>query len=129
MKVLKSLMKGPAHFILVFVCLVSSCFAAQSKGPKVIETKAGRNFTITLGSNATTGYQWQFAKPLDRSMLRLLSSDYLMDKTDLVGAPGRQVWVLKALKAGKTSVYFKYVRSWEKNNPPETEESFVIIIR
>ena len=121
-------MRKFTHFILVFVCLVSFCFAAQSKGPKVIETKAGQNFTITLKSNATTGYQWQFAKPLDESKLQLLSSDYLMDKTGLVGAGGKQVWVLKALKAGKTSVHFKYVRSWEKNNPPETEESFVVII-
>jgi inhibitor of cysteine peptidase len=122
-------LKKFTHFILVFVCLISFCFAAQSKGPKVIETKVGQNFTITLGSNATTGYQWQFAKPLDESKLQLLSSDYLMNKTDLVGAPGKQAWVFKAIKAGKTTVYFKYVRSWEKNNPPKKEESFVIIIR
>ena len=122
-------MKKLTHFILVFVCLVSFCFAAGPTGSKMIETRAGKKFTITLEANATTGYQWQFAKPLDESILQLISSDYLTDKTELVGAPGRQVWVFKALKTGKATIFFKYVRPWEKNNPPQEEESFVIIIR
>ena len=119
---------GRSFFLAVLfgVIAISKCVASEES--KIIETQAGKSFTILLEANATTGYQWQFTKPLDESMLQLLSSDYLTDRTGLVGAGGKQVWVLKALKAGKTSVYFKYMRSWEKNNPPEKEESFVIII-
>lgn len=114
--------------VLVFVCLSSFCFAEEPSQGKSIETQVGQSFTITLEANATTGYQWQFAKPLDESILRLISSKYLPDKTEIVGVGGKQVWIFQALKVGKTAVSFKYVRSWEKDNPPEKEESFEIII-
>lgn len=113
-------------FILVFASLISLSFADQTK---VITVQAGQNFTITLEANATTGYRWQLAKPLDESLIRLVSSEYLPDKTELVGAGGKQIWVFKALNAGKTAVSFKYVRPWEKNIQPEKEESFVVIIK
>lgn len=121
-------MKKIIIFILIFIFLASFCFAQDLKKPKVIEAQAGQNFTIILKANATTGYQWQFAKPLDENLVQLISSKYLADKTKLVGAGGKQVWMFKALKAGRTNIAFKYVRSWEKNTPPQNEESFVIVI-
>jgi len=120
-------MKKFGLFIFIFAGVVSFCFA-EPKQVKTIETQVGQNFTITLEANVTTGYQWQLAKPLDENMLQLISADYLADKTGLVGAGGKQVWIFKVLKTGKTMVSFKYVRPWEKNNLPEEEESFVIII-
>jgi len=105
------------------------CLAQEPKQAKVIEAQAGESFTITLEANKTTGYEWQFAKPLDESMVQLISLDYLIDKTELMGAGGKQIWVLKALKAGKTVIYFKYVRSWEKGIPPVNEETFIIVIK
>lgn len=114
---------------LVLVTLAPFCFAKEPGQNKSIETQSGQSFTITLEANATTGYQWQFAKPLDESLLKLVGSEYLPDKTELVGVGGKQVWVFQAIKAGKTVVYFKYVRPWEKNNPPEKEELFTITIR
>jgi inhibitor of cysteine peptidase len=122
-------MKKIILFALVFVFLASFCFAEKSKQSKVIEAQAGQNFTIILKANATTGYQWQFAKPLDESIVQLISSEYLADKTKLVGAGGKQVWMFKALKAGQTNISFKYVRPWKKNTPPQNEESFVIVIK
>lgn len=94
-----------------------------------MEAQAGQNFTIILKANATTGYQWQFAKPLDENLVQLINSKYLADKTKLVGAGGKQVWIFKALKAGQANISFKYVRPWEKNTPPQNEESFVIVIK
>jgi len=105
------------------------CLAQEPKQAKVIEAKAGESFTITLEANKTTGYEWQFAKPLDESMVHLVSSDYLVEKTELVGVGGKQVWVFKAQKAGETAISFKYVRSWEKDIPPVNEETFMIAIK
>jgi len=39
------------------------------------------------------------------------------------------VWVFKALKKGRWSIAFKYLRPWEENNPPEKEEFFIMIIK
>ena len=115
--------------ILVLLSLSSYAFAeTHNDMTNTIKATAGKEFVITLDANATTGYQWQFAKPLDESILQLIRSEYLPDKTELVGAGGKQVWVFKALNAGKTAISFKYIRSWEKNTPPVKEASFVVII-
>jgi inhibitor of cysteine peptidase len=113
--------------LITLVCF-TFCFAEGSRQPRVIKARLGQSFTITLKSNRTTGYEWQFAKPLDEGMIQLISSDYLPDKTGLIGAGGKQRWVFKAMKPGKTTLYFKYVRPWEKGNLPEGEESFLIVI-
>lgn len=104
------------------------CIAQGSIPAKVIEVQLNQNFTITLEANKTTGYEWQFAEPIDESTVQLISSDYLVEKTELVGVGGKQVWIFKALKPGKTELAFKYVRPWEKNLPPVNKESFEIII-
>ena len=114
---------------LAIITWFSFCLAQEPKQAKAIEAQAGESFTITLEANKTTGYEWQFAKPLDESIVQLISLDYLIDKTELMGAGGKQIWVLKALKAGKTVIYFKYVRSWEKDIPPVNEETFIIVIK
>lgn len=115
--------------ILALLFFSSYAFAETNDMTNTIKTTVGKEIVITLEANATTGYQWQFAKPLDESLLKLVNSEYLPDKTELVGVGGKQVWVFQALNAGKTAISFKYVRPWEKNNPPEKEESFVVIIK
>jgi inhibitor of cysteine peptidase len=122
-------MKNFIFFVLLFASSTSSCFAEELKNPKVIKAQVGHNITIILKSNPTTGYQWQIAKPLDETTLKLMSSEYLPDQTNLVGVGGKQVWRFKALKPGETSISFKYVRPWEKNTPPQNEEAFVIVIK
>ncbi len=113
--------------LVVMTCLIC-CSAAELKQAKVIEVKFGQNFTITLESNKTTGYEWQFAKPLDESMVQLISSEYRINKSKLIGAGGKQLWIIKALRTGKTTISFRYVRPWEKDKPPVNEVSFIIVI-
>jgi inhibitor of cysteine peptidase len=119
-------------FILVFTLSASFCLAEGLKTSKVIKTRVGHEFTITQEANGTTGYQWLLAKPLDRSVLKLLNSAYISGKNKpnmQVGAPGKQVWRFKALKAGQTNIYFEYVRLWGKIHTPQNEESYLIDIK
>jgi len=122
-------MRKIIYFIFVLLFLSSLCFAQEAKQPKVVEVRAGKSFTISLESNATTGYAWQFAKPLDPNMLELKNEKYVTGNSKLVGSGGKQVWTLKALKPGKETIFLKYARSWEKDVPPVQEESFVIVIK
>ncbi|MFA6281637.1 MAG: protease inhibitor I42 family protein [Candidatus Omnitrophota bacterium] len=114
--------------ILIFISSISLCLAEDLKPAGAIKVQVGQEFTLALGANATTGYEWQLAKPLDESSFKLISSEYLPDKTELVGAGGKQVWLLKALKSGEVTISFKYVRPWEKDAPPVEEKSFLIKI-
>jgi inhibitor of cysteine peptidase len=71
---------------------------------------------LTLPSNASTGYRWQL-KPVDKSVLRLVSHRYLQPKKSLPGAPGEERWRFTAVGAGSVQLRLVYVRSWEKNKP------------
>ena len=124
-------MKKIIVLILTFVSLTSFCFAdeANQLQPISMEMRAGEIFTITLRANSTTGYQWQFAIPLDESMLQLINSEYIPYKTIRIGAGGKQLWTFKALKAGEVIVSLKYVRSWEKDVAPQKEAVFKIVTR
>ena len=93
-----------------------------------IKAAAGKEFTITLDSNRTTGYEWQLAKPLDENIVRLAKPEYIPASTKLCGAPGKEVWKFKAIKPGKTTIYFKYIRPWEKNPVPAKDKKFDINI-
>ena len=113
-------MKLIALLCLAF-CWVVTAVAAE---PKPITVKAGQEFKISLASNPTTGYGWQFAKHPDAKLLKLLGSEFKPAQSKLVGAGGTQVWTFKALAPGKTPLALNYVRAWEKNTPrPSTRIS------
>jgi len=82
-----------------------------------------------LDANATTGYEWRLANPVDDSLIDLVSSEYVADNTGLVGSGGRSVWTFKASRAGKAQISFKYIRPWEKDVPPVKEASYTVDIR
>lgn len=117
-----------------FICTVAApCFAREpqmySNPANAIEVAVGTDFSITLESNRTTGYEWQIAESLHKDMLQLAGSEYIRDKTSLVGAGGKEVWTFKALKAGEAAISFKYVRPWERDIFPVKQEVFVIIVK
>jgi len=93
-----------------------------------IKSDAGKEFTVTLDSNKTTGYEWQLAKPLDENIVRLVKPEYIPGSSNLCGAPGKEVWKFKAIKPGRTAIYFKYVRPWEKNPVSAKDRVFSITV-
>jgi len=114
---------------VTFVALASFCFADEANKAKSMKIRTGDSFTITLRANSSAGYQWQFAAPLDKSMLQLLHSKYIPYRSKRLGADGKQLWIFKALKAGETSIVFEYIRPSEKDTPPRREETIKVIIK
>lgn len=94
-----------------------------------LEAKVGQEFTITLESNATTGYQWQLAKPLDESMVTLVGSEYKAPQDGRIGQGGEEVWTFKAMGTGKSEIAMKYVRPWEKDVQPVEERTFTVTVK
>jgi inhibitor of cysteine peptidase len=69
----------------------------------------GDTLKVTLGSNHTTPYRWTTdAKIGDATIVRQTGHEYLRPKVDLMGAPGAEVWVFDALKAGTTTIVTDY---------------------
>jgi predicted secreted protein len=95
---------------------------------KTIKIKAGQCFTIVLNSNATTGYGWQLAEPLDEKIISNAGKVYLPPANAIPGAGGKEIWNFSADNTGSTEIYFNYVRPWEKNVKPARESVFRIIV-
>lgn len=79
-----------------------------------IEVPAGDTFTLILGSNPTTGFQWdENAAISDISILEQVSHEFIEPDSELVGASGKQKWTFDALKKGTVTVSLEYSRPWE----------------
>ena len=116
--------------ILVLLSFSLYTFAEpQDDMTNKIQATVGKEFVITLDANATTGYEWQLANPTDDSLIKLMRSEYVPDKTDLVGSGGKSIWTFKVVRSGKTQISFKYIRPWEKDIPPVKEAVYIVDIQ
>lgn len=92
----------------------------------------GKDFNIALDSNATTGYQWQLARPLNTKIVRYVKNLYRSNASQnskMVGVGGKEYWTFRALKKGQTEIVFKYVRPWEKGIKPVDIKTVKISVR
>lgn len=101
-------------------------FAAA--GVEQIRALAGKEFSITLPANHTTGYSWRLATKLDPATLTLLSNTYHESTSGMVGAAGEEVWTFTAPAQGTVPLTFEYVRPFEKNTPPAKTAKFSVVI-
>jgi len=103
-----------------------------SNPKRPVRVKQGENFIISLETNPTTGFVWQFAEPHDKSILTLENVEYVRnDDTGItiVGGGGEERWTFKAVAGGETLLSFKYLRPWEKDVPPAKKAVFKVILR
>jgi inhibitor of cysteine peptidase len=117
-------MKIVALLFAVFVSLSLSGAAER----KPITVAVGEEFKISLESNASTGYQWLMAKPLDEKLLKLLGSEYKRGRPGTLGGGGNEILRFKALAEGKTQIQLKYARLWEGDANPSRTTNFVVVI-
>ena len=78
---------------------------------------------LSLETNPSTGYGWEFVQEPEPSILRLVDH-YLAYENPvdpgLVGAPMMEYWIYHAMTAGRTSIRLEYARSWEMVPPIKT---------
>ncbi|HNX90426.1 MAG TPA: protease inhibitor I42 family protein [Candidatus Omnitrophota bacterium] len=92
-----------------------------------IRISTGESMSVSLESNPTTGYIWEPAE-LDGKILKFKKGDF-KPSSDLVGAPGRQIFCFKGMLKGKTSLKLIYHRSWEKSVPSAKTFSITVEVR
>lgn len=81
---------------------------------KQVEIAADGILTITLGSNPTTGFNWdEQAQISNEDILNQTNHEYYAPATDVPGTAGNEEWTFKALKTGETTVNMEYSRPWE----------------
>jgi len=112
--------------------VLTQVFIDKSKDGQTIEVAAGCLVTITLESNATTGFRWELAEPIDEEMLALIDSKYTTvedeDKDEpAAGAGGTEEWTFETLRPGDTTISMAYSRPWEGGE--KGVETFNVTIR
>ncbi len=84
--------------------------------------KKGEVMSITLESNASTGYAW-FASISDTAVLvQMGDSEYSepsASSTPIVGAPGTQTFYFQAVETGTAKLTLDYKRGWETDVAPD----------
>lgn len=95
-------------------------------GIGTITVREGREFTLALDANPTTGYEWRLARPPDAAVVQLLGQEYRPDLPRRIGSGGTSLWTFRAAGAGETGVTFEYLRPWESGVPPIRTETFAV---
>ena len=93
------------------VSFVVNSTMENKKQDENITVKKGQEFTITLESNPTTGYQW--TPTFNTSIINLVSHNF-QPSTKLMGSPGTEIFKFKATNQGTEPLKMIYKRSWER---------------
>jgi inhibitor of cysteine peptidase len=113
---LKWLILGVAPALLLMVTACASTpkqlSVDESFSGKQADIAAGGSITVTLDSNATTGYSWQLMGISDNTVLEKTNNVYEAPTSGLMGASGKEVWTFQALRAGKATVTMEYGQPW-----------------
>jgi inhibitor of cysteine peptidase len=126
------------RFLLVIIIVIGSILLGMIKWYNypvqidescqghTIELRKGQKLELTLTSNPTTGYSWQYSSPLDTGNIKEIKH-YFESSSSVIGAGGEEHWVYQAIKPGSLTINLEYRRPWE-NAPPEKTFTINIII-
>lgn len=132
----KSLRRLGLCAAVLLLGVLSACSAAASPlaitdkdAGKPITLAVGQELTLTLESNATTGFAWE-AAGLNTAILEQVGEpEYKAPSSSLVGAGGVQVFRFKAKAAGQVELKLNYRRAWEKDVPPAKTFAVTVVIK
>jgi inhibitor of cysteine peptidase len=105
-------------------------FNTQKNITKEITVSAGGSFKVSLESNATTGFSWpEQAEIGNIAVVEQTGHEYVAPTTDLMGAPGKEVWTFKALDKGTTVIAMQYSRPWEGGEQAEWTFNLTVTVK
>jgi predicted secreted protein len=107
----------PAGMAITATCDELTAAPAEGTSEHVLRSvayvKVGEPFTVTLCSNATTGFEWEEPVLSGEASLQVLDHAFTAPDSDLAGAAGTETWTLVAGDPGAGKASFAYSRPWE----------------
>ena len=115
---------------LMFALCFSGCSAVgktltEKNNGDSINLKINDSLEVKLESNPTTGYSWFLNDNVDVTIVSVSDPVFIESEKDkeLVGAGGYEIFIIKAISKGKTSIILNYEIPWEEEvEPIETFE-------
>jgi inhibitor of cysteine peptidase len=118
------------RFIAALAVLASIFFSAVAASAEEcarpgcwMDVMGEGQFTISLNSNPTTGYQWTV--DYDQSHLTLVDGSFQPPDVSIPGAGGKSLYTFAASNPGASRLQFRYSRPWE-SRPPADTRNFVV---
>jgi inhibitor of cysteine peptidase len=95
-----------------------SLFASEPGPPPAdIVSSPGKQLTLALEANHSTGFQWELAKDPDSSVVTLAGTAYEQEPNAAPGAGGKEIWTFDAVGPGWAKIELVYRRPWEDMAP------------
>lgn len=91
----------------------------------VAEIAIGDQVKFIMPSNPATGYTWVVTNAEGLNV----TEDFLASDSELIGAGGKQVFILSADKAGIYTFTAEYKRPWETEAAPAATFTQIIVVR
>ncbi|MBD3379561.1 MAG: hypothetical protein GF408_03760 [Candidatus Omnitrophica bacterium] len=86
-------------------------------GNETVGLWVGQTVRVEMEANPTTGYMWR-TQGDPEGVVRQKGKYRYVRRSDAIGAGGKQVYRYLAVKQGKTSIVFEYIRPWEPDAEP-----------
>lgn len=128
-------MKKIIAFLAVLPIILTACGSKStpefqvSDPAKNLEATAGNEFKIVIDSNASTGYHWDLAKDLDKSIVEFVSKDYKQGDSAMPGSGGVEIWTFKAVSAGETHITLGYYPPSNQPTDPQQTVTFTVTVK
>lgn len=111
----KTLKTVSALFLALFLALGAFAAPAQAASkditlvvtelPAQVRLIPGESITLSLSTNATTGYTWDTKVTGNKKSVKVFQGVYAAPaETGMVGVPGRTIWQITAKNVGKAVV-------------------------
>ena len=100
---------------------------------EILKVTAGKDFTITLDSNPSTGHRWTLCNYTPTSPIKLKDHQFEEGKTQkaTIGAPGKEKFIFETEKIGhQATVYinFNYVGPAQDGSTPAKQVFYTLNI-
>jgi len=100
-----------------------------SEDQQNIEIKTGQEFTINLTSNPSTGYSWSVDDTYNKNIMSKISNEFIPSNSEMIGAPGKELWVFKGVRKGETKLNFVYIRQREDETSQINSKTFNVTVK
>lgn len=125
--------------VMLVLSALSGCAKKpqQSTGPVKLDAsasgsskrlKVGQTFTLSLESNASTGYIWRSATPTP-TVIALVGEPQFTPQSNAIGAPSMETWTFRADRTGMGTLALEYVRPFETSAKPAATFNLNVIVK
>ena len=120
----------------IFMCILCLLLAGcqkdvlyQADSGKTLTYSVGKNFSLQLRENPSTGYTWHLKTiPESQQVISLVSDRYESSDTKAVGSSGKHLFFWQAVNAGEVEIQGFHARPWVQSKE-EPSVIYKIIVR